>query len=114
MKKIIGTAEIEYDENGVVVNAGFKPVMELVFDESMKKLLKASVQGDEKEEEIQHNADMILASWFSQISDVELAERDEQEIVSEIVGCEKFDSGKIKICRIQYTFQDVVRTTASA
>lgn len=102
---IIGTATIEYDQNGKAVWSEFIPDMPLRSTESLSKQLATVKQGDE--EAIKANASLIMAAWFNQVTEIELADREEFKISEKIVDCVKFDTGEIKKCSIQFSLDRI-------
>lgn len=104
-KSKIGRAIIKYDRKGNVTEAKFKGSFETSFDDSLKQqLIKASSR-----DEIKQNADLTLAGWFSSLNDIELADRNTHEIVSEVVSCDVYLFGKgVKKCIIDYYFQEKI------
>ena len=102
----IGIATVNYDEAGNVVSANFEPKLK-VENVDVKQLL--SIKADPDVDVVKHNAEMVMASWFTKINDIELADRDDYNIVSEVLRCERYDNDKIKTCSIAFYFDLVKR-----
>lgn len=100
----IGRATIQYDEQGNVTLAYFEPTMKIGLDANIATELKKLVDSTQIET-VKENADTVMASWFAKMNQIELSDREEYDIVSKVVKCEKWDSGKVKMCVIEYTFQ---------
>lgn len=103
----IGNVIIKYDETGKVVLTQFKPATKTttVGDKLLEQL--KTITGSSDQETIRNNAQLAFASWFNSIVDMELADRDVNEIKTSVVHCEKYDSGMIKVCEIKFTFEKV-------
>lgn len=101
----IGIVTIEYDENGRIEKARFDPSMTVEADDRLLKQLEV-LEDEEEEIELQSRADLIMASWFTKINEIELADLNEWVIVSEVALCEKYVfSGKIRKCVLNYYFK---------
>lgn len=101
---IIGTAKIEYDPDGKVIKTQFISQLRLN-PLNLEKQLADIKQGDE--EAIKANATLIMAAWFSQVAEIELADREKYKITDKIVECVKFDTGQIKKCSIQFSLDPI-------
>jgi uncharacterized protein YdeI (YjbR/CyaY-like superfamily) len=102
----IGITTIEYNEDTTVKIAKFTPTMEVSIPDELLQKLKES--GEWKDpEKLKENSDFIFASWFSKMNDIELADREVSEIVSEIIVCEKYPNGNIKKCSMKYIFKEI-------
>jgi len=97
-KKEIGIATIRYNEDGTVLSTSFKATMEVDISEEMLITLG---------NDIQSHAEMALASLFTQINNIEFADREHQEVVQQPYKCTYYDNGKIKKCEIKFYFKDV-------
>lgn len=100
MKKLIGTATIQYAPNQEVESVSFNT--ELINKDS-SEIIKEHVKvfTDVKEvEQINPAADSLLAILFSKITDIELRDIETTSITHSIV-CEK-NNGKIVKCVIEY------------
>lgn len=100
----IGIATINYDQQGNVLEAYFNPTPK--FEKIDASQLK-SVKSSKEAEVIKYNAEMILASYFSRMNEIELADRDKYEIGSEILICTKYDNGNVRSCSIQFFFREL-------
>ncbi len=101
----IGRATIEYDINGRVLYADFQPTMKVeVPSEVLQKL--SSVEANK--EIIKENAATVFAHWFLKTNEIELADRDKFEIVTEIVRCSKyFTNNNVKKCVVRFIFREI-------
>lgn len=101
----IGIATVEYSEEGKVIKAFFEPKskVDMVDLNQLKQAVNLT------QEDIQHNAEMVMSNWFSRQNDIELAERDQFKIISKVIECEKHPDGKIKKCVIEFTLEQIKR-----
>lgn len=99
MKKLIGTATIQYNPNQEVQSVEFKT--ELISNPSELAERHLDVFEKVKEEnEINPAADSLLAILFSKITELELRDI-ETSIITHNIVCEK-NNGKIVKCVIEY------------
>jgi hypothetical protein len=103
---LIGVASVGYNEEGQVEFANFLPEMQIDLDQRSLNNLKKVVNNSTNTETVKENADKVLAHWFSKINDIELAERPQFQVTSEIVNCEKHANGNVKLCVIRYSFSE--------
>lgn len=115
MKRIeIGTVTTQYNEAGQLLSARFEPTLKIELSSEIKKDLEHNISKSEESEVIKFNADFVLGAFFAKITEIELADREKQEIVSEVAHCAKYSSGKVKSCVLKYYFQDKIKVTAQA
>lgn len=96
----IGVATIEYNGKGAVVRANFQPIKKFEVDLSQLK-------GNEDEKTVRDNAELIMASWFSKVNEIELADRDKFKIESKVLDCRKWPDGTIKKCWIEFYLKEI-------
>jgi len=113
-KQYLGQATLEYSPEGELLKAVFVPKMEIKLDQPTVVKLQESVSNNTKFKQLKHNADMVLASWFSAITEIELADRESYTIVSEAVICDKYPDKTVQKCVIDYYFQPTIATQAQA
>lgn len=101
----IGRVTINYKKDGNVLDASFKPVEE--FSPIAEVLKKFKLSKPLSQDSLQHNAEMVLASWFERQNKFELSDREKFKIDSKIVYCEQFDTGVIKTCVIDFVFTEI-------
>lgn len=100
----IGIATIEYSKGGEIASASFSPTMNFRADEELLSRLDFAPHAS-NEILLKEHADRVFSAWFNKMNEIELADREEYEIVSEIVECLKFESQEIKKCVIKFTFK---------
>lgn len=96
----IGTVTIEYNRSGVVTSHKFNPLIKVDNSQELRRELK-NVNG-ENADVLKHNADVIVAAWFSKVNQVELEDREQYSVESEVIACEKYNTGGIKKCVLKY------------
>lgn len=99
----IGVATMTYDESGRPKSANFQPAAYVsglldVADDLVKDSQSETVK-DAKQQ-----AEVVLADWFVHIGGIEIADREEGKIESEIVSCEEWGNGRPKTCVIRFYF----------
>lgn len=104
--KQIGKTTIIYDETGKLLSASFQPTVSIDSDESILSEMKDISNRDV--ESIKSNAELVFAQWFRKtdnlITEIELSDREEFHVTSEIEKCEKYDNGSVKRCVIAFSF----------
>lgn len=100
----IGIVDIDYSSKGEVKNASFRPTLKVKADATLKKQL-LNLQSSSDSAVIKSNAELMFASWFSKINEIELADRDEYEIHSDMVTCLRYKSGMVKKCVMKFSFR---------
>lgn len=100
----IGIATVQYDEQGKVTHARFKPTLEITVSPLLKDMLKDITATTDKETTL-HNAEAAFASWFSKMTEIELADRDEYEIAVSNTTCHKHSNGIVSACYISFVFR---------
>lgn len=99
----IGTSVLVYDNLGKLKSATFTPEMDFVADESL--ISKLSKIKHKSEAEIKSDAETIMASWFNQLNTIELADRDEYEVVGQKEDCVYNGKGSVKTIKISFYFK---------
>lgn len=100
-KQTLGVAIIQYDGHGIVISAKFEGKLEVDFSND---LTSNQLTGVFTQSEVQNNADMALAGWFNTLNNIELSDRVENPISSKVLSCEKYQDGKVAVCKIEYYY----------
>lgn len=103
----IGVVTIDYNEEGVAIHSLFEPTLKIKGGMSLLEQMEA-LTATQDPEIIKSNADLVFGNWFNKLSEIELADRDTHEVVSELVECDKYPSGNIKKCVLKYIFRELV------
>lgn len=103
----IGTVDLKYNEKGELESSKFIPEPFII---SVKKdqLYTEALNKTDEVEKIKALADISFSSWFNNISEIEISDREKFEIVSEVCICEKLNTNTVKFCRIDYFHQEIV------
>lgn len=106
MNQQIGVSTINYDESGNALSATFEPTIKIESDNSL--ISQLSNIKNKSANEIKSNAELVFSSWFRKlddlITDIELSDREEYEVVSEVKECLKYGNDSIKKCVIEFSF----------
>lgn len=107
MKLEIGKVTMNYSQKGEMVKEKtyFTPTLNIIITKELEDQLKTIQGGDQKT--VKDNADLLLASWFSTMNEVELNDRQTHRLDSEVVHCETYPDGNVKQCVIKYIFQEI-------
>ncbi len=106
MKEELGIVVLTYDEDGNIKTAGFDPKIQVqVKSSKLKELFEIGSSNDL--EVLQLRADTVFAMFIDKINQIELADREKFQVVSEVMLCEKYENGNIKICKLKYFFVSV-------
>lgn len=101
-KSMIGELLMEYDKDGKLTNAKYLsqvPISDIAsLSEEVHKITCNN------KEALKTNAEIVLASWFSKVSAIELADREKHKVETEIVSCEEWPNGLIKACILKFFF----------
>lgn len=100
----IGIVTVNYDSEGTVISATFKPTMEIEFDNDLLEQLR-NTKSPTEPETVQQNAELALGAWFSKVNEIELADRELYDLVTEVVYCDKHDNGNVATCAIRFIFK---------
>ena len=103
----IGTVELKYNEKGELESSKFTPEP-IIMGVKKDQLYIEAISKTDEVEKIKALADISFSSWFNNISEIEISDKKEFEIVSEVSLCEKLDTNTVKFCRIDYFHQEIV------
>lgn len=103
----IGAVRLVYNNKGQLIIARVKPEDFIKNELSPANDLAKAVDGLMDEQRIKEQAQMVLASWFNHLNNVELSDKFESELTSEIVSCSKWPNGTVKECTLQFTLQEI-------
>lgn len=105
----IGQAVILFNEEGKAVGSMFTPegikINNLAMFAEVGEVL-APVEGNKGQENIRKAAETVFAAWFNKMNEIELADREKFEIVTEVLKCEEYSPGKVKSCTIAFIFRE--------
>ena len=105
-KKVIGDVILYYNKSSNVPSGvEFQPMTMKLTNEELQEL--QVIDNDTDEETIKLMSDNVLSSWFSKLTDIELADRDKFQIKSEIITCNKEHENLITKCVIRYSLDEI-------
>lgn len=100
----IGKVALTYKEDGTVENVEFRADMSLKLDDPLLRQFGTLTPSSDVDA-LKSNADLAMAAWFSRMNDFELADREQWVIESRVIHCDKYPSGSVKKCELEYTFK---------
>lgn len=104
-KIIIGRATIEYNLDGIVTSAKFDPMLDVNLGPEILSQLTQIKNGSQ--DELQSNSDFILGTFFSKMTEIELADRNLFVVKSKVVDCVKYVvNSSVAKCVLEYTFEE--------
>jgi hypothetical protein len=106
MNTEIGNVTISYTPEGNVEYAIFDPSIKLVADKDLLKKLKPLAQAEDSDT-IRKNAETVMAAWFMKVDEVELSDRFQYKIHTEVVRCERYTNNKVRLCELKYSLEKV-------
>ncbi len=106
----IGTVTFNFDENGTLKDTTF--VSEMKIDAKFSINL-TDVPNTNLESTIKDESEKVLANYFSQMNEIELGDRTQYKLVSDIILCEKYESGKVRLCKVEFTYQKLADVTVN-
>jgi hypothetical protein len=105
MKTQIGKVTIEYDEAGNLITSLFEPEMSVTLDPQLETELK-TIECCNDTETLEHNASLVLASYFNRMNQIELRDVATTSLLGHIDYSANHPDGKIKKTIISYSFDD--------
>ena len=100
----IGKVLLAYNEDGGFGHAEFIPTMVFQANEDLLSRFK-EVECKSGEQKIINDAGAVFAAWFQRMNDIELADRSQYHIDTELVSCEKYPSGAVSIVIVKFVFK---------
>lgn len=102
--QVIGIAKLKYDSDGDLQIGMFKPKIEI-----KKEQFKNSEIGkcnNKTIDEMKDCAELLLAGFFSKMSDIELRDMEKTRLETKIVSSEKYPDGKWKEIQFEFVYTD--------
>jgi hypothetical protein len=101
-KLVIGSANLSYDENGILETATFYPKIQISKDDIEKEIGDCN---NKTIEDVRKCAELLLAAFFAQISDIELRNTETTDIIAETQAGEKYESGSLKNIQLDFIYK---------
>jgi hypothetical protein len=105
----VGKAVFNFDEQGKQTSAYFMPTMKV----NVNTNLLQDICVGESADVIKSNAEIALASWFNQMNEIELADREQYTLKSEVETCTKYSNGKVRMCVVVFNFLKISELESS-
>jgi hypothetical protein len=108
MKTLIGKAEISYLQDGKVNSARFTPNHYVITPKNSSVFRQLEdLEVGPQEDKIVKQAELMMATWFSKLNDIEMADREKYKIVSEMDECHKYPNGQPSKVSVSFYFTDI-------
>ena len=106
MTTIIGQVTMEYNKTGKQISSLFESKMNVMLDETLKIELQ-TIKCCTEVKELEHNASLVLASFFNRMNKIELRDVETTTLKSTIDKIEYYDDTKlIKKAVMTYSFEE--------
>lgn len=108
MNTEIGFVTTVYTELGDIVKelSAFKPTLQGTVSKDIEDQI-LNIKSSDSSEAIKSNAMLLLASFFNRMTEIELADRSEYEIDSEVIECDKYPDGAVRKCVLRFFFKSI-------
>lgn len=100
-KTVIGTAALEYNEEGKLEAAVFYPKIKVKFDDIKEQLGNCCSRSID---DIKNSAQLLLATFFSKMNEIELRDMEKTTLSADIVRSQNHDNGTIKEVEIEFVY----------
>ena len=98
MRVMIGVAVLDFNKDGNLINADFRPALPISVDGPLYHNLEEKLDGCKSEEEVQLAANKVIEKWFKEVSKEELHQSIPVEVTSDIAS--EFLTAKSVKCSI--------------
>lgn len=99
----IGKTILKYDEAGILQEVLFTPLVETkITGEEVRRLF--AIEGN-TEPTIKDNAKMVFATWLSALTNIELADTEQFELITETVNCLNYENETVKEIELLLSFK---------
>lgn len=100
----IGTVSLNYKDNGKLVGAAFSPRINITAEELLDQFGNCT---NKTVEQVQQTAQLVLASFFSKISDIELRDMETTDIEAKVVNTIRYThTADIKAIEIDFIYKE--------
>lgn len=101
----LGKVTLLYGEDGTVKQASFSTDLQVNVEDIVQVTHKLNTIQCDSEEHIREQALHVMASYFSMMTNVELADRVDHPIQATVETCDKYDNGNVKKCIVALAMQ---------
>lgn len=98
-RTLVGSAALEYDATGKLEAAVFHPKIKVDFSDIEDQLGSCT---NKTLDEVKKSAELLLATYFTKLNQIELRDIETQPLTLEIVAGEKYDNGLLKSVEIEF------------
>jgi len=106
MSELIATVEAQFDKNGKIKSTFLRPAIKnILASEELLEFTRSLPAKTIPPIQVRTIGERLLAQYFSDVANMELADPNEFYIDSEMVTCEKYRTGTTKKCVINFLFK---------
>ena len=98
----IGYVSTNFDSGGAIVAAEFRPSITAVADEQLLHQFNEIQVRNPLPIRIRQAGEALIARFFSNATNIELADQEKYFIDSEVIRCDKHRNGIVKHCLVKY------------
>lgn len=98
----IGFVSTNFNSGGDIIAAEFRPSITAVADDNLLNQFNSIKVSVALPIRIRQAGEALIARFFSNATNIELADQEKYFIDSEIVSCKKFHNGMVKRCLVRY------------
>jgi|GEM_PF-4470958 hypothetical protein len=105
----IGIATLRYDKMGDLEFAGFEPTMKFEVSRLLPGMELEQISGKAPRKKIVEQAENIFAAWFAKMDEIELADRTQYQVTSEVIKCLRWPTGlkPVKMIKVKFSFEKI-------
>src|SRR5687768_14329135 len=100
----IGTAKLKYDSDGDLQIGFFQPRITVTKDQVKQFGLTKCT--NKTPDEIKNCAQLLLASFFNKVNEIELRDFEKTTLETNIVSTQHYDTGLVKEIEIEFVYVD--------
>lgn len=101
-KQVIGTAALEYNEQGQLEAAVFYPKIKVSYDDVKSQLGDCT---NKSIDDIKKCAQLLMATFFNKVSDVELRDMETTKLNTNVVGFNYHNNNLLKEVEIEFVLE---------
>lgn len=102
----IGTVVMHYNTDGNVMGISFHPSINVSMTPELFEQFK-TIKGTKDKDKLTENANLVFGQWFSQLNQIELADREKYQVLGQMKKCLVYDNGVVKSCEMEYFFEPI-------
>ncbi len=98
----IGHVTTSFDKSGKLIGAEFWPSIKAVADDALMDQFNKLTIHQALPIRIRQAGEALISRFFSNATNIELADQEKYFIDSEVVKCDKYRNGVVKSCSVKY------------